>query len=128
MTNNEEVNSTLKSTILGIENFNNHNRVSCLQGIPLSRLKHSLQLFSSNEMGSLQLLRDSKIAFRLHRLQIPTEIESTLIEKFPDEQERLLLNPEAWKLNTFSRDTLITKTEQLIRILEDAIEKARTSK
>jgi len=127
MINNEKINPKLKSIVLGTEDFNKHNKDSCLRGIPLSKLKDFLQLFSNNEIDVLHFLGNSKIAFRLHKLQIEPEIKSILMEKYPDEQERILLNPEEWKPNTFSRLELITKTKQLVGVLEDAIDKAKTS-
>ncbi|MCX6794197.1 MAG: hypothetical protein NTY06_03795 [Candidatus Gottesmanbacteria bacterium] len=121
--NDEKVDSTLKSTVLGTEDYNIHNRDSCLRGIPLSVLKHSLQLFSEGRIDSSQLLIDCNIAYRLHELQIPTEIKSVLLEKYPDEKDRQLLNPDKWTPNSFSRNMLITKTKDVIGILDDAIKK-----
>lgn len=126
--NDEKVDSTLKSTVLGTEDYSIHNRDSCLRGVPLSVLKHSLQLFSDGMIDSSQLLTDCNIAYRLHELQIPKEIKSVLLEKYPDEKERQLLNPKEWSPNTFSRNTLITKTEQIIGIFEDAIKKVKENK
>lgn len=125
--NNEDI-SSITEAILGNSDYRIYNRESCLKGKPLEKLKESITHFNDNQLNRNQFFQNVLIAYRLHRKQIPTEMQQVVAENKDkgknEEKEYNLTDPQKWS-PTLTKQQLITKAEFLVTILGKAIEKAK---
>lgn len=123
--NNEDI-SSITETVLGNSDYRIYNKESCLKGKPLKKLRGSIALFNNNQLDRNQFLQDALIAYRLHLMQIPIEIQQVIAEKKDKDEKKEYnpIDPQEWS-STLTKQQLITKAEFLVTILGKAIEKAK---
>lgn len=116
--------SEMKSLILDSGDYREFNKDSCLNGIPLNKLKQSYIEYTNGQINADDMLGDVQIAFMLHQELMPEEIESVLSKRNLEEEEVLLINPLTWKLKGMSRKGLADQTKDIIDLLGKAVELA----